>query len=79
MLILTRRISQTLIIGNIIEITVLNVRGNQVRLGIKAPKEIPVHRLEIYERIKKEHAIKPEPDFGGPDYHCMDDDLGEAI
>lgn len=56
MLILTRRIGETLNIGDDISITVLGVQGNQVRLGSKAPKDVQVHREEIYERIKKEKA-----------------------
>lgn len=56
MLILTRRIGETLNIGDDISITVLGVQGNQVRLGSKAPKDVQVHREEIYERIQKEKA-----------------------
>ena len=52
MLILTRKIGESLIIGDDVEITVLSVIGNQVKLGVNAPKEIAVHRQEIYERIK---------------------------
>jgi carbon storage regulator len=54
MLILTRRTGETVMIGNDVTLTVLGVKGNQVRLGINAPKSIPVHREEIYERIKRE-------------------------
>jgi carbon storage regulator len=52
MLILTRHIGQTIVIGDDIEVTVLGINGNQVRLGITAPKEIPVHREEVAQRIK---------------------------
>jgi carbon storage regulator len=54
MLILTRRIGESLQIGDNIKVTVLSVRGNQIQLGIEAPPEVAVHREEIYERLKRE-------------------------
>ncbi len=54
MLILTRRIGETLVVGDEVTVTVLGVKGNQVRLGVNAPKNVAVHREEIYERIQKE-------------------------
>jgi carbon storage regulator len=59
MLILTRRIGETLKIGDHIDVTVLSVKGGQVRLGINAPKEVTVHREEIYLRIKEEQKQQP--------------------
>tara|TARA_B100001079_G_scaffold87971_1_gene75685 strand:+ start:3752 stop:4066 length:315 start_codon:yes stop_codon:yes gene_type:complete len=53
MLILTRRVGETLNIGNEIQVTVLGIRGNQVRIGVNAPKDVPVHREEIFERIQQ--------------------------
>jgi carbon storage regulator len=54
MLILTRKVGETLMIGDEVTVTVLGVKGNQVRIGVNAPKEVAVHREEIYDRIRKE-------------------------
>ena len=65
MLILTRRVGETLMIGDDVTITVLGVKGNQVRIGVNAPKDVAVHREEIYQRIQKEKTGQDiESDFG---------------
>ncbi|MCO2386847.1 carbon storage regulator CsrA [Pseudomonas aeruginosa] len=59
MLILTRRVGETLMVGDDVTVTVLRVKGNQVRIGVNAPKEVAVHREEIYQRIQKEKDQEP--------------------
>jgi carbon storage regulator len=54
MLILTRRVGETLMIGNEVTVRVMGVKGNQVRIGIDAPKDVPVHREEVYDRVQAE-------------------------
>jgi carbon storage regulator len=61
MLILTRRVGETLMIGDEVTVTVLGVKGNQVRIGVNAPRDVAVHREEIYERIKREQTTGEAP------------------
>ena len=88
MLILTRRINETLNIGDDVQVTVLGIKGNQVRIGINAQRDVPVHREEIYQRIKREERGSGENqsedggdytsdhDYRGADYFSDEDSSG---
>ncbi|MFT5131836.1 MAG: carbon storage regulator [Gammaproteobacteria bacterium] len=74
MLILTRRVGESLMIGDEVNVTVLGIRGNQVRIGVNAPKEIAVHREEIYERIQAEKTGEPVAQKDYPEDEEASDD-----
>ena len=61
MLVLTRKSNQSIMIGDDIEVTVVDIRGDKVRLGIVAPKEVPVHRQEVFDAIHSKDQPEPEP------------------
>ncbi len=69
MLILTRRVGETVMIGNDVTVTVLGVKGNQVRIGVNAPRDVAVHREEIFERIKREEQDGVSPAARGGNGH----------
>jgi carbon storage regulator len=71
MLILTRRVGETVVIGDEVQVTVLGVKGNQVRLGVNAPRDVSVHRQEIYERIRDEQGQGARP--ASQEEHHSDD------
>ena len=66
MLILTRRVGETLMIGDSVTVTVLGVKGSQVRIGITAPKDVAVHREEIFQRIQKDDGAAADASAGLP-------------
>lgn len=66
MLILTRRVGETVMIGEEVTVTVLGVKGNQVRIGVNAPKTVAVHREEIFDRIKREQDGGHDPEGNAP-------------
>ena len=78
MLILTRRVGESVMIGHDVTVTVLGVKGNQVRIGVNAPKSAAVHREEIYERIKREEqGLASGNSNGNGRHHEADDSLDE--
>ncbi len=64
MLILTRRVGETLMIGDDVAVRILGVKGNQVRVGVEAPRDVIVHRQEIYDRISRERSEEGQSEMG---------------
>jgi len=77
-LILTRRVGETLMVGDEVTVTVLGVKGNQVRVGVNAPKSVAVHREEIYERIKREKASERKAEVNSVEEELEDEPLAET-
>jgi len=82
MLILTRRVGETLMIGDEVSVTVLSAKGNNIRIGINAPKEVSVHREEVYQRIANQNASQgtnQSDDNTNKNNRAIDVELSEAI
>ncbi len=77
MLILTRRVGETIMICDDISVTVLGIKGNQARIGIEAPKDLPVHRLEVFEKIREQEAANGGNEVSDSDNKTQDDKTGE--
>jgi carbon storage regulator len=77
MLVLTRRPGERLLIGEAVEVTILEVRGDQVSIGVSAPREIPIHREELLERIRREN--RRAADLGAKDLKIMGERLRAAL
>jgi carbon storage regulator len=69
MLVLSRKKNESIVINNDITIVVVEIRGDKVRLGVEAPKEVPVHRREVYDAIKRNEASRSEDSAGEKDIH----------
>lgn len=78
MLVLARRINESIMIGDEIELVVIDIKGDQVKLGIKAPKKITVHRKEIYDEIQRENIAAVSPEFKPEMLKELSDYLGKG-